>query len=59
MSLTLSVYSDEYAWSARDIAGSTYAGMAPDLPLADLKRTISSFSTEVERRNPDWRSLIR
>lgn len=59
MSLTIIVYRDEYWWSVRNIAGDTYSAMGVDLPLINLMHSINLFSKEVERRNPDWRSLIR
>ncbi|PND55119.1 hypothetical protein CRM90_24595 [Mycobacterium sp. ENV421] len=59
MSLTIIVYQSWYWWSARNIACESYSDEGTELPLIGLEHSLNQFSKEVERRNPEWRSLIR
>ncbi|MFD6199511.1 hypothetical protein ACFWE3_22685 [Mycobacteriaceae bacterium NPDC060252] len=59
MSLTILVYQSWYWWSVREIAGDSYSGEGSDLRLNELEHSLIQFSKEVERRNPDWRRVIR
>lgn len=59
MSLTIIVYQSAYWWSVRNVAGDSLSDEGTQLPLINLKHCLNQFSKEVERRNPQWRSLIR
>ncbi|MCH9736302.1 MAG: hypothetical protein K0U78_17405 [Actinomycetia bacterium] len=59
MSLTIIVYQSAYWWSVRNVAGDSRSDEGTQLPLIDLEHCLNQFSKEVERRNPEWRSLIR
>ncbi|MBE5406088.1 MULTISPECIES: hypothetical protein [Mycobacteriaceae] len=59
MSLTIIVYQSAYWWSVRNVAGDSHSDEGTHLPLIDLEHCLNQFSKEVERRNPEWRSLIR
>ncbi|SKJ21815.1 hypothetical protein [Mycobacteroides abscessus] len=59
MSLTIIVYQSTYWWSVRNVAGDSRSDEGTQLPLIELEHSLNQFSKEVERRNPEWRSLIR
>lgn len=59
MSITIIVYQSWYWWSVRNVAGDSYSDDGAHLPLIDLEHSLNQFSKEVERRNPEWRNVIR
>lgn len=60
MAITIQIFpSAGYWWSVRNIAEVSYADGGSDLPLQDLRHSVNQFSKEVERQNPNWRSIVR
>lgn len=60
MAITVEIYpSAGYWWSVRNIGTQPYSGSGTDLPLQDLRYSLNQFTKEVERQNPNWRSVVR
>lgn len=57
MSIEIDIYPGEgYWWRVRNVAGANYSGNGNELPIEDLKYSLTWFSKEVDRANPHWRN---
>jgi hypothetical protein len=56
MSIEIDIYPSEgYWWRVRNVAMEDYSNHGNELPIEQLKYSLTWFSKEVERANPSWR----
>ncbi len=56
MSVGIDIYPGEgYWWRVRNVAAENYSGSGNELPLEQLKYSLTWFCKDVERENPHWR----
>lgn len=57
MSIEIDIYPIEgYWWRVRNVAMENYSGHGKELPIPELKHSLTWLSKEVDRVNPHWRA---